>query len=150
MTDPFEDGWGDLAAELGVETPKPVKADIPPPLPVEEPAPLDLSISLFDINALPDAVEPGSDTVVLEAPESPDSAEADAERKRRRRRRRKKKGDAIGEAAEGEPSEAEAPERRVSVDESITQPSELLKDIVKNWDVPGWDEIIGGLYRPQR
>ncbi|MBM3981559.1 MAG: hypothetical protein FJ304_15025 [Planctomycetes bacterium] len=26
--------------------------------------------------------------------------------------------------------------------------SEVLRDLIANWNVPSWDEIIGGLYRP--
>ncbi|HSQ56260.1 MAG TPA: hypothetical protein VLM40_11015, partial [Gemmata sp.] len=27
---------------------------------------------------------------------------------------------------------------------------ELLRDLIATWNVPSWDEIIGGLYRPDR
>lgn len=145
MTDPFEDGWGDLAAELGVERPKPVWSQEPPSLPDVEPAPTDLSAVVFDA-VLPDAAEDGNDTEVIEAPESAEISEGDADRKRRRRRRRKKK-EPIGDAPDGEAENGKTGE---DVDDGITQPSELLKDIIRNWDVPGWDEIIGGLYRPHR
>ena len=141
MTDPFDDSsWSDLAAELGVETPKPVPSLEPPPLPLEveaeaEPAPADLSETLF-AEPLADAEEPGSDTEIIEL-----GGTEEQKRKRRRRRRRRK---------DGEPAEAEGAEAPEPVDENVTQPSELLKDILKNWDVPGWDDIVSGLYRPHR
>ena len=27
---------------------------------------------------------------------------------------------------------------------------ELLRDLIANWDVPSWDAIVTGLYRPER
>jgi len=27
---------------------------------------------------------------------------------------------------------------------------EMLRDLIANWNVPSWDEIVGGLYRPER
>jgi hypothetical protein len=141
MPDPFDDvSWSDLAAELGVETPK---AATPPEPPLaEEPAPEDLGLALFDPGQMPDAQDANPDTEVIE----PGSAESEAERKRRRRRRRKKKTE-IGEAPEGGEVVGEAPP---ATDDGVTQPSELLRDILKNWDVPSWGEIVGGLYRPNR
>ncbi len=144
MTDPFEDGgWDTLAAELGVETIPAPKPEEPPPLPPEafeqeqEPAPSDITAALFQLDPLPDADEPGSDTEIIEL------GGTDEQKKRRRRRRRGKKKD-------GEPgTEAEA-EDAPETEDHITQPSEMLREIIANWDVPSWDDIVGGLYRPNR
>jgi hypothetical protein len=27
---------------------------------------------------------------------------------------------------------------------------ELLRDLIANWNVPSWDDVVGGLYRPER
>jgi len=27
---------------------------------------------------------------------------------------------------------------------------EVLREMIANWNVPSWDEVIGGLYRPDR
>jgi len=178
MSDPFDDSWGDLAAELGVETPKPVKpvrVEPPSPLPTPvaaaslgdsepEPDPTDLSSSLFAnlpaeprLQAAPKVVveaaeevapeaiahmlleadEPGADSEVIEL------GGTDEQKKRRRRRRRgkKKDGEPNGDAIETEDTD-EA--------EVVTQPSEMLRDIISRWDVPSWEEIVTGLHRPNR
>jgi ribonuclease E len=28
--------------------------------------------------------------------------------------------------------------------------SDVLRDLIANWNVPSWDDIVGGLYRPER
>ncbi|CAN5371360.1 hypothetical protein BH11PLA2_BH11PLA2_33460 [soil metagenome] len=160
MTDPFEDSWGDLAAEFGIDAPKPAPKPVEPEAEVEmpsdfEPAPADLAQSLFgdapQAEALPDSLpdslpdasdEEGGDTEVMEA--GGDEAE---KKRRRRRRRRGKKSDTP--AVPGEPVEAEADEPD-TVDDTTTQPSELLREIISKWDVPSWEEIVTGLHRPNR
>ena len=27
---------------------------------------------------------------------------------------------------------------------------DVLRDLIANWNVPSWDDIVGGLYRPER
>jgi hypothetical protein len=27
---------------------------------------------------------------------------------------------------------------------------ELLRELIANWNVPSWDDVVGGLYRPER
>lgn len=97
-------------------------------------------------------------------------------RKRRRRRRRRKKsgpgeGDAAGESApvaaprrEREPAlagsrhhanddlDAMEPENdtHAAVGGDEDSVGETLRDLVAHWNVPSWDAIIGGLYRPER
>ncbi len=102
-----------------------------------------------------------------------EAAAADGEpgqrKRRRRRRRRRKKGGAgqpgaepaaaaasgaagkeeDGFEAEAEPEtplEAEGPEP-AGVEE-VTP--EMTRDIIANWNVPSWEEIVAGLYRPDR
>jgi ribonuclease E len=97
-------------------------------------------------------------------------------RKRRRRRRRRRKGGAAptGEAAEADdaekpgteepeteeveaaayPEESEEPSQEE--EESLVAESEedaggeLLRELIDNWNVPSWDDVVGGLYRPER
>jgi len=28
--------------------------------------------------------------------------------------------------------------------------SDVLRDLIANWNVPSWDDIVSGLYRPER
>jgi hypothetical protein len=97
-------------------------------------------------------------------------------KKRRRRRRRRRKGGPAEPAAatptegeaEAEPVEEPAPEAAaepeaddfgegVATDaESEPLPfgaeedtaSEVLRELIASWNVPSWDDIVGGLYRP--
>lgn len=100
-------------------------------------------------------------------------------RKRRRRRRRRRKGgcspeaavagDASAEVAEGEadaepaPAEEPAPEgddfgsddteselMPLAAEAEEDTASEVLRDLIATWNVPSWDDIVGGLYRPDR
>jgi hypothetical protein len=98
-------------------------------------------------------------------------------RKRRRRRRRRRKGGnesapeaapspntaaasadvpETGEAEElpggasaaGIPASAGTPDWSDTTDPD--QAAEVLRDILAHWNVPSWDEIVAGLYRPER
>lgn len=97
-----------------------------------------------------------------------------AGRKRRRRRRRRRKGGtaaeeaptaeaAFGETAEEEEEGEVAMEPTVESEEFGTEEmetesvpvsveedtaSEVLRDLIANWNVPSWDDIVSGLYRP--
>ena len=112
--------------------------------------------------------------------EPPGEGQPGTGRKRRRRRRRRKKGGPgqPGDegAAEGEPAEepagtgdfavttrvnedgfAEAEEEAEEVGaESVSLAAEedtgtdVLRDLIATWNVPSWDEIVAGLYRPER
>jgi hypothetical protein len=97
-------------------------------------------------------------------------------RKRRRRRRRRRKGGSpdgvtplagdtpteAAEEAEGEDAapaaeeptggedfgteDAEPESTPFGVEEDTA--SEVLRELIASWNVPSWDEIVGGLYRP--
>jgi ribonuclease E len=98
-------------------------------------------------------------------------------RKRRRRRRRRKKGgpaengaegaatadvepvDETAAAEEGEPEPEPEPEGDEEAEEvgagaalaaEEDTGSDVLRDIIATWNVPSWDEIVTGLYRPDR
>ena len=187
-TDP-DDGWGDLARELGLDPP-PARPHAPAAAaeaePEEEGDPLfaaaDGQSDLFQ------EYEPDADGGDAEA-ESDDGPEEGAEgeptgepgeegpkKKKRRRRRRKKKGGEAGEAgevaaptaageqdeddesdgdaeesaetAEGESEEEDAePARRAPVDDGGPT-VEASRELIANWDVPSWEQIVAGLYRP--
>lgn len=98
-------------------------------------------------------------------------------RKRRRRRRRRRKsgspegtpvlaGDAPSEFAETSEGESDSPvgeeyaeSESFNSDDAEADPvsfsdededtaSEVLRELIANWNVPSWDEIVGGLHRP--
>lgn len=86
-------------------------------------------------------------------------------RKRRRRRRRRKKGGPAESGAEADPAaddegdadaeasdDAEAEEVGAGVGLAAEEDTgtDVLRDIIATWNVPSWDEIVGGLYRPER
>jgi ribonuclease E len=114
----------------------------------------------------------GEEGAPAEAAEGAAEGQPGTGRKRRRRRRRRRTGapspagDAPPEAAEAEEGEAEpvAAEEEVAEAEEFgaedaeaelvpfgaeeDTASEVLRDLIANWNVPSWDEIVGGLYRP--
>ncbi len=94
-------------------------------------------------------------------------------RKRRRRRRRRRKGGAatpdVAAASATAGAEAEvATHEDASLRDDEAEPlttdeaaeelprcaaeedtaSEVLRELIANWNVPSWDEIVSGLYRP--
>ena len=185
MTDP-EDGWGDLARELGLDplprhtSPPTTDAqantadeDADTPFPADDSQP-DL-FQEYEPESESDETELGSD---LES-DSDDGTDAGADagsgegpgepgedgqkRKRRRRRRRKKKGGepgesvageavTVGEGDDGEDGEEEAGEADetdapVPVDDGSPS-AEASRELIANWDVPSWEQIVAGLYRP--
>jgi hypothetical protein len=143
-----DDSWSSLARELGL-------GDEPAASPVS--AQSSAEILEPHLSELPDA-DDGEDTAIepgLTTEAGGDSGEGDepgedGKRRRRRRRRRRKGGSA-------EPGDAEA--MIEGADESDdpaedaptsgeTPANVALHDVVANWNVPSWDELIGGLYRP--
>jgi ribonuclease E len=119
----------------------------------------------------PDAEGEPDDTVVIPALSGEPMAEATAGesaepgKKRRRRRRRRKKGGAAGQPAdangpvEGGPvAEDDADDlAEAAPDEEPNEPAdadeptaEAARDVIANWNVPSWEQIVAGLYRPER
>ncbi len=109
--------------------------------------------------------------------EAEEDEEEGGGRKRRRRRRRRRKGGnesapeatpscsaatasadipvtdepeepSGGTSAVGVPTPAGAPDWSDMADPD--QAAEVLRDILAHWNVPSWDEIVAGLYRPER
>ena len=127
-----------------------------------------------EAEAAEDEFDDGEET---EAPTGAEGEQPGTGRKRRRRRRRRRKGGAPAEGAgapvEGAESES-APEAEAHEEpaaEAIAESddfgaaedvdgdqvplaadedtaSEVLRELIATWNVPSWDEIVGGLYRP--
>ena len=190
MTDPLDDdnGWADLARELGVDNSTPTHVPSPEPQSahasvaetwddestsvegeeVAEFADSDEASSEESGDEFEDSEdgEGASDTDTdseSELPESPsDESEPGGKKKRRRRRRRRKKGGAESpesvagaEAAESEEcdeeeSESDSEEWSEAEAEPVEEvAAETPYDVIANWNVPSWEEIVNGLYRPQ-
>jgi hypothetical protein len=164
-----DDDWAELARELSRDKPQSLAE---PPPPAEE-------MGLFsevvqdarpaeeDIEELPETIDEGEG-------EGPPDGQPGTGRKRRRRRRRRRRGGseqaaetAGGEAAEAEESESDEPADQgaaesgfseeveaelVTVDAETDEDAgeELLRDLIANWNVPSWDDVVAGLYRPDR
>ena len=118
--------------------------------------------------------EAGEGDVPGEGSGSEDEPGTKKRRRRRRRRSKKKPGtDAPGDATEGEvtPIATRAPvaimpdaetegefedeyveeEVAETVDSSVEEVStEMTREMIANWNVPSWEEIVTGLYRPER
>ncbi len=167
-----DDNWAELADALGIDTPA-TQARKQAQTPAEPPPPA-ADVSAFD--DLPDAAEPDADTLLepMLAAESPSEpageGEGDGEKKRRRRRRRRKKGGAgepvaAGVEADGdEESDDAAPgfstESESDIEDEDGEPEpvgvgiadeptpDAVRELISNWNVPSWQEIVSGLYRP--
>jgi ribonuclease E len=133
-----------------------------------------------DVPEAPEAAEAegGEESAPDSAPDGDGDGVPGTGRKRRRRRRRRRKGSAAG-ASEPEtgtaPADAREPESGDDL-AAVEYPSEqggepdrdepgrgedereagedaggdLLRELIANWNVPSWDEIVSGLYRPER
>jgi hypothetical protein len=79
--------------------------------------------------------------------------------KRRRRRRRRRKGGPDGAVEGGPEGEAVAegtdvndadPEAEVepTIPVETRTTADAIRELVRNWNVPGWNDVVAGLYRP--
>ncbi|QEL18968.1 hypothetical protein [Limnoglobus roseus] len=165
-TDPAPDDshWSSLAHELGLDSETPPAAPEPQPTPVE----ISHHHASHHHADLPDAADE-EDTMlepVLSAEPVAEPAEGEegtgdeqtdegGKRRRRRRRRRRKGGPEVAGATPAEGGEEPAEEGFAEEEEPATVAStgetpshDAMRDVVANWNVPSWDELIGGLYRP--
>lgn len=171
MSDPHDnDSWADLYNDLGIDVPpSPPKPAPEDPEPVEEPqlveAPEDAEgepDEEFAV-ALDDCDDGDADGEADElTPEgTPGEGEPGQKKRRRRRRRRKKKGGGSEAAApegdaepmtDAEPEPVEAVEDEEAFDDDSVEGAspEATREIISNWNVPSWQEIVAGLYRPDR
>jgi ribonuclease E len=84
----------------------------------------------------PEEAEEGSDELAEEKPR----------RRRRRGRRKKKGGEPATVEAGGEANGSAAPIAETGDDDD----EEPTAEVVKNWNVPSWDDLIASLHRPER
>lgn len=165
---PNDDPWADLYADLGVtERPSPIPATF-----ATSPEVDDQSGDASDEDeAEGDDEADGGEG----APPELDEHGNPKKRKRRRRRRSKKKGDEVGPAptlydnneplprvAARAPAIVDSEEPELSAEEDDgeeTVPdvsaleggtSEMTRELIATWNVPSWEEIVTGLYRPER
>ncbi len=167
-----ENNWAELADALGIDTPatqaRKQAATPPAPEPVhEQPPPLPAWARIGD--DLPDAAEPEGDTALdplLTAEPAADGENEGDKKRRRRRRRRRKPGEpanaandeaegedeseetATGFATESEAEEEEAEPEPVGVGIADEPTPDAVRELISNWNVPSWQEIVTGLYRP--
>lgn len=150
-----DDSWAELYTELGLE-PETVAPNAVAEEPVLEPeygAEAEESEESEEFGDSLESSEGENDAEgESESPEGEASDENDPNKKKRRRRRRRRggkkdDGTEAGAAAEGE--EAEEGETAVAVlDEEDGPGPEAAQQLIANWDVPSWGEIVAGLFRP--
>jgi hypothetical protein len=166
------DHWRRLAAELGLEMePAPAGEPEPEPEPVSSPShaepageelepPPDTGIWTTEshqfeelrpaeaptLEDLPVAEYDHGDPAPAAITELDDGTEESEKPRRRRRRSRRKKGEAPV-AAEGA-AERDEPtaEPMLVADEDDDSTAELVKD----WNIPSWNDLIASLHRPDR
>lgn len=152
---PANDHWKRLASELGLELdPEPVEAqpEPTPPPQDEPPPPTDQFVSANEwtmetVSATwtagpetADELPPPLPTGELPTGETERSeAEGEDEPRRRRRRGRRRKSDKENVAV-----------REAEPDASSDDEDDATVEIVRDWDIPSWNDLIASLYRPER
>jgi hypothetical protein len=145
-----DDSWAEFYREIGLE---PEKADAPA-VAETDPEPLaDEEPDAEDASAETDEGEEGAEEATgPDGPAGEEELNEDGTKKRRRRRRRRGKkkvgpeGEATGEVDAGA-EEVEEPVAEV-YDEDGGPTPEASRELIANWDVPSWTEIVAGLHRP--
>jgi hypothetical protein len=168
------DDWAELARELARDKPKAVEST-----PAHHDYSLSSAASEVAAGEL-DGGSPAEGETSEGASAGDTDALPDMGRKRRRRRRRRRRGgedsadtpagsvaERDDEAPEGEPAEgvfegsevgfpdeveAESDTEVLSAEPDMDEDAgeELLRELIANWNVPSWDDVVGGLYRPER
>jgi hypothetical protein len=162
MPDPTDadDPWGDLYRDLEVDAAAAKPAD--PIDEGEEPEPEPEETTFADAEEGEyEPQEAGVNGEPAGEDEQP-GEEGPKKRRRRRRRRRKKKGPGEGEpaapaAVDGDGAEAvgfdedePAADEERAVESVEDDTPETARQVIANWNVPSWPEIVAGLYRPDR
>lgn len=177
MTDD-DDTWGELARELEID--KPAASELPPDPadPVAEEAGEFEDAGV--VEAEPGAAEGDDAEGEGGEPGDGQPGTGRKRRRRRRRRKKGGPADAPGaeagevggesEAGDAEEAEAEAEpaapavSRHEADDDEAEEiepagvplaaeedtGSEVLRELIATWNVPSWDDIVAGLYRPER
>jgi hypothetical protein len=168
-----DDPWADLYKDLGLpggDSPRPRAEPVEPAAEwTAEPEP-----ELVEDTAVPAmgdeegfGEEEGEEVEAVAEEGSGAQGEGEGEdptKKRRRRRRRRKKKAGVAEGAVGETAIAEVDAEAEPEEPAVTETAEddlaagpeseftpeLTRDLIANWNVPSWSEIVAGLYRPDR
>jgi hypothetical protein len=173
-----DDGWGELARELGLEQPAPPPRPTIRREPEPEPEPVDDGFAPptdDEFSALPaDSTDEDEGEDEEGGDEEAEGAAVEGEpgepKKKRRRRRRKKKRSSDGEPAPAPALRSDAPAEAdgdtdeegipaYSSDDGYRSPGEPIeeemptpeaaRELIANWDVPSWEMIVTTmLYRP--
>lgn len=170
------DDWAELARELARDKPKAVESaleDNGHSTPGE-----DAEVAAGELDGGTPGEDESVTRLAVDS--GPDGQADMGRKRRRRRRRRRRGGseesaeapvDAGSEheddAADAEPAEggfessevgfadeveAESDTEVLSTDSEFDEDAgeELLRELIANWNVPSWDDVVGGLYRPER
>jgi hypothetical protein len=153
----------------GQQTPgePPPFPDVPWPQDPTAEAVNDSSSFAGDLADLPDAVDHHDDQdtridpilsaeeIAGEESESAEGAEGEegtGPGKKRRRRRRRRKGGPGGEPGEaGEAGSEFETDAENEVEPAPVEPrttADAIRELVRNWSVPSWQDVVSGLYRP--
>ena len=148
MASDTDDSWAEFYREIGLEPETPAAAPVALEDEPESTAEAEAGESEGDDD------EGGEESAEADGPAGEEELNEDGTKKKRRRRRRrsKKKGPGLpGEAgaeSEGpETAEAEEPLAEVYADDGGPSP-EASRELIANWDVPSWTDIVAGLHRP--
>jgi hypothetical protein len=165
-----DDDWAELALELSRDKPQP---------PEQPPASEEIGLFGDSAEDVPVRAEEGIEKLEPDGDadgDGPPDGQPNTGRKRRRRRRRRRRGggdqpeSAAGAAGGVEPEETAGAEDVEASDVSYSDEEEsdsdfaavgeessdedageeLLRDLIANWNVPSWDDVVAGLYRPER
>lgn len=178
MVSDNDDDWAELARELERDrpsTPEPVPAESADTANPETP---EFEAEIIDDAGEPDEapeIEATESGTTETEPEPSDNPPGTGRKRRRRRRRRRKGGgqpaesavDETATEAETEPNEtsSESIEADADYTEEVAYDTtgvtsaadaeedvggELLRELIANWNVPSWDDVVAGLYRPER
>lgn len=171
-----DDDWAELARELERDRPSPAEAT-PADSAVEDEVGFADDVGEADEGDDAETVEPGTGEAETEPG---DGQPGTGRKRRRRRRRRRKGGagqpaDSTVESAEATPDdEAGAAPDEVEAELAVADTGdadeveedfesgvneadaeedaggELLRELIASWNVPSWDDVVAGLYRPER
>lgn len=178
MVSDNDDDWAELARELECDrpsTPEPVPAESADTANPETP---EVEAEIVDDVGEPDEspeIEAAESGTTETEPEPSDNPPGTGRKRRRRRRRRRKGGGQPTDSAVDEPATEAETEPNETASESIEADAdyteevaydtagvtsaadaeedvggELLRELIANWNVPSWDDVVAGLYRPER
>jgi hypothetical protein len=120
----------------------------PEPVPEEVEAEELPELTEVDVNGPLAEPEPTVDPEAAAVPPEDEPGDEPAEKPRRRRRRgRRKKGETSGESDD---AVAATDRTEPSDEEPAPMTDETPEEVVSDWNVPSWDDLIASLYRPER